>query len=159
MRIKPFEAFLVCLWYKKRNGPIRGSIPYCVWLSTNPISCRAVCRKIKKCQKTAMPHRKNPLFFLMPGQLLTQNTIINSVCIPVSASQGNTGTCGLRKAGRHIGYVLPLPVPHNRSRIKINYEFILAQYLVSCQLYYTISITLPCLKFFSSIYRPGDISV
>ena len=30
-----------------------------------------------------MPHRKNPLFFLMPGQLLTQNTIINSVYIPV----------------------------------------------------------------------------
>ena len=52
-----------------------------------------------------------------------------------------TGTCGLRKAGRHIGYVLPLPVPHNRSRIKINYGFILAQYLVSCQLDNTISIT------------------
>ena len=60
---------------------------------------------------------------------------------PGPSLQGSTGTCGLRKAGRHIGYVLPLPVPHNRSRIKINYGFILAQYLVSCQLDNTISIT------------------
>ena len=142
MRAKPIRAFLVCLRHKKRNGPIQASIPYCVWLSHKSTFClRHLCRKTKKCQKTAMPHRKNPLFFLMPGQLLTQNTIINSVCIPVSASQGSTGTCGLRKAGRHIGYVLPLPVPHNRSRIKINYGFILAQYLVSCQLDNTISIT------------------
>lgn len=51
---------------------------------------------------------------------------------PGPSLQGGTGTCGLRKAGRHIGYVLPLPVPHNRSRIKINYGFILAQYLVRC---------------------------
>ncbi len=52
---------------------------------------------------------------------------------------GCPGGCG------HIGYVLPVPVPRLQVSIKINYGFILTQYLVSCQLKYTIySISFCC---------------
>ena len=66
---------------------------------------------------------------------LTLLTILNSVC-PGSPKEG-AGTCRLAR-GLRTYRVCPACVPVYRCRIKINYGSILTQYLVLCQLDYTI---------------------
>lgn len=73
-------------------------------------------------------------------------------------SRKGAGTCRFPRRCGHIGYVLPVPVPRLQVSIKINYGFILTQYLVSCQLEYTIySISFCCyfhlFKFYFKIFQ------
>ena len=73
-------------------------------------------------------------------------------------SRKGAGTCRFPRRCGYIGYIQPVPVPRLQVSIKINYGFILTQYLVSCQLEYTIySISFCCyfhlFKFFSKFFK------
>ena len=73
-------------------------------------------------------------------------------------SRKGAGTCRFPRRCGYIGYIQPVPVPRLQVSIKINYGFILTQYLVSCQLEYTIySMSFCCyfhlFKFFSKFFK------
>ena len=73
-------------------------------------------------------------------------------------SRKGAGTCRFPRRCGYIGYIQPVPVPRLQVSIKINYGFILTQYLVSCQLEYTIySISFCCyfylFKFYFKIFE------
>ena len=87
---------------------------------------------------------------------LTLHTILNSVC-PGSPKRSRNLQFGTRSADIS-GMSCLSPFPVYRYRIKINYGTILTQYLVSCQLDYTIyliSIFLlfPFWKYFFQIFH------
>ena len=87
---------------------------------------------------------------------LTLLTILNNVC-PGSPVRSRNLPVGTRSADIS-GMSCLSPFPVYRCRIKINYGFILTQYLVSCQLEYTIySISFCCyfhlFKFFSKFFK------
>ena len=62
-------------------------------------------------------------------------------------SRKGAGTCRFPRRCGYIGYIQPVPVPRLQVSIKINYGFILTQYLVSCQLKHTIYIPFVSLIF------------
>ena len=125
-------------WQQKRNGPRR--FPFHTACGDPQIcSCPRQSRtsaETKKVPKDCHVYTWYPLTLL---------TILNNVCpgSPVGSRNLPVGTRPADISG--MSCLSPFPV--YRCRIKINYGFILTQYLVSCQLDYTIYPISICLPF------------
>ncbi|GFI45681.1 hypothetical protein IMSAGC019_00994 [Lachnospiraceae bacterium] len=145
MRLKPSWAFLAT----KKEWPLTVSIPYCVWRSTNLFLSLTVIHILRK-QKSA---KRLPCLYMV-----SSDTTYNLKQRMPRFSRKGAGTCRFPRRCGYIGYIQPVPVPRLQVSIKINYGFILTQYLVSCQLEYTIySISFCCyfhlFKFYSKIFQ------
>ena len=128
---------------KKGMALLKVSIPYCVWRSTNLFLSLSVLHILRK-QKSA---KRLPC-----SCMVSSDTTYNHKQRMPRFSQ--KGSRNLPVAPE--GILSPFPV--YRLRIKINYGSILTQYLVSCQLEYTIypasvSRFLHPKKFFSIFFK------